>query len=451
MKIIVIGCGKIGKTIIEHVSKEGHSLVIVDNNREKVEELIERYDVMGVVGNGASLDIQEEAGVKFADLVIAVTPEDEINILVSMVAKKLGASSTIARVRNPEYLRQTKLMQEELGLSMVVNPEQETADEIINMVNLPSLLKLEPFAKGKVNLVEILVEENNPLIGETLITMNKKIRTKVLICAIQRAGNVIIPNGNFKIEQGDRLSITANASSLVTFLKELNLIKSPLKNIMIIGGGKISYYLAKELSNKKYHIKLIEMNKNRAEEMAELLPKVDVICGDGTDHELLIEEGIEASDACIALTNVDEENIIVSMYATGLKIKKVIAKIKRNSFLTMVNDLGIASIVSPKDIVASKIISYIRALSNKRGSNVLTLYKLVNNQVEALEFDAKKKEKFYNKPLKDLNIKENCLIACIIRDGNVLIPSGNDFIQLNDRVLVVTTHQQFDDLMDAFE
>ncbi|MBS5852249.1 MAG: Trk system potassium transporter TrkA [Bacilli bacterium] len=451
MKIIVIGCGKIGKTIIEHVSKEGHSLVIVDNNREKVEELIERYDVMGVVGNGASLDIQEEAGVKFADLVIAVTPEDEINILASMVAKKLGASSTIARVRNPEYLRQTKLMQEELGLSMVVNPEQETADEIINMVNLPSLLKLEPFAKGKVNLVEILVEENNPLIGETLITMNKKIKTKVLICAIQRAGNVIIPNGNFKIEQGDRLSITANASSLVTFLKELNLIKSPLKNIMIIGGGKISYYLAKELSNKKYHIKLIEMNKNRAEEMAELLPKVDVICGDGTDHELLIEEGIEASDACIALTNVDEENIIVSMYATGLKIKKVIAKIKRNSFLTMVNDLGIASIVSPKDIVASKIISYIRALSNKRGSNVLTLYKLVNNQVEALEFDAKKKEKFYNKPLKDLNIKENCLIACIIRDGNVLIPSGNDFIQLNDRVLVVTTHQQFDDLMDAFE
>ena len=451
MKIIVIGCGKIGKTIIEHVSKEGHSLVIVDNNREKVEELIERYDVMGVVGNGASLDIQEEAGVKFADLVIAVTPEDEINILASMVAKKLGASSTIARVRNPEYLRQTKLMQEELGLSMVVNPEQETADEIINMVNLPSLLKLEPFAKGKVNLVEILVEENNPLIGETLITMNKKIKTKVLICAIQRAGNVIIPNGNFKIEQGDRLSITANASSLVTFLKELNLIKSPLKNIMIIGGGKISYYLAKELSNKKYHIKLIEMNKNRAEEMAELLPKVDVICGDGTDHELLIEEGLEASDACIALTNVDEENIIVSMYATGLKIKKVIAKIKRNSFLTMVNDLGIASIVSPKDIVASKIISYIRALSNKRGSNVLTLYKLVNNQVEALEFDAKKKEKFYNKPLKDLNIKENCLIACIIRDGNVLIPSGNDFIQLNDRVLVVTTHQQFDDLMDAFE
>ena len=387
MKIIVIGCGKIGKTIIEHVSKEGHSLVIVDNNREKVEELIERYDVMGVVGNGASLDIQEEAGVKSADLVIAVTPEDEINILASMVAKKLGASSTIARVRNPEYLRQTKLMQEELGLSMVVNPEQETADEIINMVNLPSLLKLEPFAKGKVNLVEILVEENNPLIGETLITMSKKIKTKVLICAIQRASHVIIPNGNFKIEQGDRLSITANASSLVTFLKELNLIKSPLKNIMIIGGGKISYYLAKELSNKKYHIKLIEMNKNRAEEMAEALPKVDVICGDGTDHDLLIEEGIEASDACIALTNVDEENIIVSMYATRLKIKKVIAKIKRNSFLTMVNDLGIASIVSPKDIVASKIISYIRALSNKRGSNVLTLYKLVNNQVEALEFD----------------------------------------------------------------
>lgn len=451
MKIVVIGCGTIGGTIIEHVSKEGHNLVIIDDDKKRVEALIEHFDVLGVVGNGASLDIQEEAGVRGADLVIAVTPEDEINILACMVAKKLGAKSTIARVRNPEYSRQTIIMQEELGLSMVVNPEQETADEITSMVDLPSLLKIEPFAKGKVNLIELLVDEDSLLKDETLISLSKKLTTKVLICAVQRNNQVIIPTGNFKIQKGDRINLTADASSLVNFLKELNLIKTPLKRILIIGGGKISYYLAKELLDKRYSVKMIENNAQRAEDLAELLPKATIIHGDGTDHDLLLEEGIESSDACIALTNIDEENIIVSMYAQKLKVKKVIAKVKRSSFMGMVSDLGIANTVSPKDIVANRIISYIRALANKKGSNVLTLYKLVNNQVEALEFHAKKKEKIFDKPLKDLNIRHDCLIACIIREGKVIIPNGNDCITLNDSVLVVTTHQNFDDLMDAFE
>ncbi len=451
MKIVVIGCGTIGGTIIEHVSKEGHNLVIIDDDKKRVEALIEHFDVLGVVGNGASLDIQEEAGVRGTDLVIAVTPEDEINILACMVAKKLGAKSTIARVRNPEYSRQTIIMQEELGLSMVVNPEQETADEITSMVDLPSLLKIEPFAKGKVNLIELLVDEDSLLKDETLISLSKKLTTKVLICAVQRNNQVIIPTGNFKIQKGDRINLTADASSLVNFLKELNLIKTPLKRILIIGGGKISYYLAKELLDKRYSVKMIENNAQRAEDLAELLPKATIIHGDGTDHDLLLEEGIESSDACIALTNIDEENIIVSMYAQKLKVKKVIAKVKRSSFMGMVSDLGIANTVSPKDIVANRIISYIRALANKKGSNVLTLYKLVNNQVEALEFHAKKKEKIFDKTLKDLNIRHDCLIACIIREGKVIIPNGNDCITLNDSVLVVTTHQNFDDLMDAFE
>lgn len=451
MKIVVIGCGTIGRTIVEHVSKEGHNLVIIDNDPKVVENLIEKYDVMGVVGNGASLDIQEEAKVKSADLVIAVSPEDEINILATLVAKKLGADATIARVRNPEYRRQIELIKDDLGLSMVVNPEQETADEIVKMINLPSLLKIEQFGKGKVNLIEILVEEGNPLIGETLISMNKKIKTKVLICAVQHEEEVIIPTGNYLICKGDRLSITADSSSLVTFLDELHLITTPIRNVIIIGGGRIGYYLAKELSNKKIKVKLMETNQERSEELAEMLPKVTVVNGDGTDQNLLIEEGIERTDACIALTNIDEENIIVSMYASRLKLKKVIAKVKRDSFLGMVDNLGIASLVSPKDIAANKVISYIRAISNSRGSNVVTLYKLVNNKVEALEFYAKQKKKFFNKPLKELKVKENCLIACIIRDGQVIIPNGNDYIQLDDSVLVVTTHKQFDDLTDAFE
>lgn len=451
MKIVIIGCGMIGKTIISHVSKEGHDIVIIDDNKDKVAELIERFDVLGVVGNGASLDIQQEAKVRNADLVLAVTSKDEVNILACMVAKKLGAKSTIARVRNPEYIHQAIIMKDELGLSMIVNPEQETAKEIMNMISLPSLLKVEHFAKGRVMLIELLATDNSPLVGETLISLSKKLSTKFLICAVERGNEVIIPTGNFRIEKGDHINVTTDSEAIVDLLKELKLIRSPLKDIMIIGGGKISYYLAEELLNKKYRVRMIESKEERASELAELLPKAKIIHGDGTDHELLLEEGIEKMDACITLTNIDEENIIVSMYAKKLNLQKIIAKIKRNSFQGMLNDLGIVNFVTPQDIVASKIISYIRALANKKGSNVLTLYKLVNNQVEALEFDAKKKEKFYNQPLKNLRIKENCLIACIIRNDNVIIPNGNDCIMLNDKVLVVTTHQNFDDLTDAFE
>ena len=396
MKIVVIGCGTIGKTVIKHVSKEGHSIIAIDDDKKVIEELIEKFDILGIVGNGASLDIQEEARTKDADLVVAVTSSDETNILACLVAKRLGAKSTIARVRNPEYLRQTEIMKEDLGLTMIVNPEQETADEIVNLIDLPSLLKVEHFARGKVMLVEILVEENSKLIDETLITLAKKINTKFLICAVQRGNEVIIPNGNFKIEKGDRISVTADTQLIAELLKEMNLISEPLKNILIIGGVKIAYYLAKTLISKKYKVKLIENNEERAVELAGSLPKATIICGDGTDHDLLVEEGIETTDSCIALTNIDEENIIISMYAKKLKLPKVIAKIKRSSFLGMLNDLGIVNAVSPQDIVASKIVSYIRAISNKKGSNVLTLYKLVNNQVEALEFHARKKERIYN-------------------------------------------------------
>lgn len=451
MKIIVIGCGTIGKTIIKNVSKEGHKIVIIDTNKYDVEELIERYDVMGIVGNGASLDIQREAGVKGADLVVAVTPQDEINILACLVSKKLGAKSTVARVRNPEYRRQSILMQEELGLSMIVNPEEETAKEIADMINLPSLLKMETFAKGAVNLIEIKLEENNPLVGETLISMSKKLKSKVLICAVERKDEVIIPSGNFKLEIGDRINVTADSQSIVNFLKELSLITTPLKNIMIIGGGRISYYLAKGLDARKHKIKIFEYNREKAHYLAENLPRVTVLCSDGTEQDTLLEEGIEVTDACISLTGVDEENIILSMYAKKIGVPKVITKLNRDGLYGMTGELGLEGIVSPKDIVANKIISYIRSITNVRGSNVISLSRLVNNQVEALEFNVKKNSKILNTPLKDLIIKKNCLIASIIRDEQVIIPKGDDCIMLGDHVVVVTTHRNFDDLKDAFE
>lgn len=451
MKIVIIGLGTIGKTILKSLSNKGHNITIIDEDRNKIENLIQKYDVSGVVGNGACLDIQREARVRGAGLVIALTNSDELNVFACLVAKKIGVKNTIARVRNPDYRKQIMEMQDELGISMIVNPEKDTANEIFNLINLPSIVQVEHFADGRVLLVEIVAEKDCALIGETLISLGKKLNTKVLICAVQRGQEVIIPTGHFAIEQGDRIHLTADAKTLRDFVSEAKLFRSPLRNIMIIGGSKIGYYLADALSGKKYKVKLIESDFHKAEELADSLPRVTVVHGNGAQHELLLEEGIEAMDALVALTDIDEENMVVSMFANKMKVRKTITQIKSDDLYGMLDELGINNIVSPKDIVADRIISYIRALSNKRGSNVLTLYRLVNNQVEALEFFAKKQERFYNKPLKDLKIKENCLIACIIRQSEVIIPNGNACIQQGDNVIVVTTHQNFDDLSDIFE
>ena len=317
--------------------------------------------------------------------------------------------------------------------------------------SLPEIADAEHFAGGKVLLVEIVAEKGCALVGESLISIGKKLKTKVLICAVQRGNEVVIPSGNFIIEEGDRIHFTSDARVLRDFLAEIKTVKLPLRNIMIVGGSKIGYYLAEELSKKKYKIKLIEDDRSNAEELAESLPHVTVINGNGTQHDLLVEEGIEAMDALVALTNIDEENMIVSMFANKMKVRKTITQIKNDDLYGMLGELGINNTVSPKEIVADRIISYIRALENTIGSNVLTLYRLVNNRVEALEFLAKRKENIYNKPLRELKIKQNCLIACIIRGTRVIIPDGNATICLGDNVVVVTTHKNFDDLTDIFE
>jgi len=451
MHIVIIGLGTIGRTILRSLASEHHTITLIDEDKNKIEKLIESYDVFGVVGNGACMDIQREGNVKNADLVVAVTNSDELNILASLVAKKLGAKNTVARVRNPDYSKQIAIMKDELGISMIVNPEKETADEIFNLINLPSITNLEHFANGKVLLLEIVAEKGCSLIGETLISLSKKLTSKVLICAVKRGNDVVIPSGNFTLEEGDRISITADAGYLGNFLSEINLVRSNFKNVMIVGGDRIGYYLADKLSKNKYKVKLIERDSHTAEELAELLPKVTVIQGNCTNHDLLIEEGLEAMDAFVALTKNDEENIIASMYANKINVKKTITQIKTDALYNMLGELGIKNNVSPKNVVANMIISYIRALANKRGSNVLALYRLVNNQVEALEFCAKTHERIYDVPLKDLKTKKNCLIACIIRKGEVIIPDGNSCISLGDNVVVVTTHKDFDDLTDVFE
>ena len=450
MKIVIIGLGTIGRTILKTLAKDNHTITIIDEKKEKVEKLIEKYDVFGVVGNGACMDIQREAKVKDADLVIVLTESDELNIFACMVARKAGAKNTIARVRNPDYSNQISEMKDDLGISMLVNPERDTANEIFNLINLPSIVQVENFANGRVLLVEIVAEKGCLLIGESLYTLGKKLETKALICAVQRKGEVVIPSGNFVFQEGDRVHFTSDVQTLGDFLTEINLVKLPLRNIMIVGGSKVGLYLAEQLSAKKYRVKLIESNKEKAEELAEALPKATIIHANGTQHDVLIEEGLESMDAFVAITGVDEENMVASMFASKMKVKKTITQIKSDDLSAMLVELGMHNNVSPKHVVANRIASYIRALANKRGSNVLTLSRLVNDRVEALEFAAKRQEKLYNRPLRDLRIKENCLIACIIRQNEVMIPDGNSCIQQGDNVIVVTTHKNFDDLTDIF-
>lgn len=451
MNIVMIGLGTIGENILKSLSADDHTITIIDECKDKVEELVEKYDIMGVIGNGACLDIQKEANVNDADLVIALTRNDELNIFACLVANRLGGKNTVARVRNPDYRKQIAEMKEDLGISMIVNPERETGREIFNLINLPSVARVEYFANGKAMLVEVVVQKGCLMIGESLFSIGKKISSNALICAVQRGDNVFIPSGDFVIEENDKVHFTSDVKNLGDFLRETGLVKSPLKNIMIVGGGRIGYYLADALAKKKYTVKLIEQDIEKAEALAQALPDVSVCCGNGTSHEFLLAEGIEAMDAFVALTDIDEENMVVSMFADKKQVKKTIAKVKSDELLGMYDELGIKNRVSSKRIVAQRIIGYVRAIENSRGSSVLTLYQLVNNQVEALEFAAKEASDIYHKPLKELKIKKDCLIACIIRNNEVIIPSGNSEIRLGDNVVIVTTHKNFDDLTDAFE
>ncbi len=452
MKIIVIGDGKVGRTIVEHICKEGHEVTIIDKDSETVDELVNSYDVLGVCGNGASYDVLKEAGADRADLVVATTTNDETNILSCLISEKMGAKASVARVRSYEYNNQLKIIKNDLGIDLPINPEKETANEITKILNFPEALRVDTFAKGHVDLVELFIPENNPLVGESLLSIYQKYQIKVLVCAVERGNDVFIPTGSFILNAKDKIYVTANSkATLRKFIDKVSLVEKRLKNVLIIGGGKISAYLGKELEKGKFNVKIVEVNKNRCLELSELLPNANIIHGDGTDQDLLIEEGINDMDAVVALTNRDEENIILSMYANQCDVKKIITKVNRTSLIGLMDHIDLASVVSTKEVTTSRILSYIRAINNTRGSNVRTLYKLVNNKVEALEFKAKENKRLINIPLRDLKLKENILIAAIIHENEVIIPSGNDVISVDDNVIVVTTNQYLKDLNEILE
>ncbi len=451
MNIVIVGDGKVGATLTEQLSYEDHNVVVIDRNPKVIEQLVNTYDVMGICGNGASYDVQIEAGVSEARLFIAATSSDELNILSCLMAKKIGAENTIARVRNPDYLKQLSFIKEELGLSMIVNPEFDAANEIAKVLRYPSAINIESFAKGHVDLAEIKLSGDCPLCNQQIMDIFSSYKTKVLICAVQRGNEVFIPRGDFVLQSGDRIHITATRTALIAFMKETRIYKHRTKNIMIIGGGKMGYYLARQLSETGgYNIKILEIDEERCEHLCTTLPNVDIINADGTDRNILHEQGIENLDAFVALTTIDEENIITAMYATSLGIQKTVAKVNRVSDKVL-ESIGMDSAFSSKAIAANRILGYVRALENSGESSVQTLYKLVGDRVEALEFIISDDFKKTGIPLKNLSLQDDTLIGAIIRKGEVIFPGGNDTIEIGDNVIVVSKKKNVRKISEIFK
>lgn len=448
MKIVIIGDGKVGYKLAKQLSSEKYDIILIDNNEEKLRKSIERMDVFCVAGEGGSVEVQQRADVPHADLVIACTSTDECNMLSCLIARRLGARHTIARVRNPIYYKQIDFLKKDLHLSMVVNPELIVAGDITRLLLFPDASKVETFVKGRVELVEFPIHCGK-LEGLSLSELYARFQVQVLVCAVESGETVLIPDGDYILKAGDKLHIAASHQNMEQFFKKIALRKEKIKNAMICGGGRVAYYLASQLCNLGMNVKIIERNRERCEELCELLPKATIINGDVTEHDLLIEEGIEKTDAFIALTGMDEENIIMSLFASKQSVSKVIVKINEDRRAMMIDELGLDSIVSAKTATADAILGYVRARRNSQCSaNVETMYQLLDGRVEALEFIIKSENAYTGVPLKDLNLKVNNIIACIARGRKIIIPNGDDSIQVGDSVVIITMTKQIRDLDD---
>lgn len=450
MKIVIIGAGKIGATLADQLAREGHEITVVDGNADAL-DAVNTLDVMTVEGNGIALETQKEAGIPQADLAIAVMSTDEENLLACLIAKKLGVGNTIARVRNPEYSAGLRLVKDELGLSMVLNPELASAFEIARILRAPSAIKIDTFSKGRVELHKVRLPETSPLAGMTLLELGK-MQTGVLICVVERGEReVYIPSGNFMLQAGDRISFVARPKTAAKFFRKLGIQADPVKRVMLLGGGRISYYLAKLMLEFGANVKIIEANAERCAYLSEVLPDASVIHGDATNERLLDEEGIAKMDAVASLTGIDEENVLMSLYARSITKAKIVTKINRTTFSHIIKQMDLGSVFHPRYIAADHIVRYVRAMQNSLGSNVETLYKLVGNRVEALEFRATAKSAVCGKPLMELALQPNLLICAINRSGRILTPGGRDTIEPGDTVVVVTTATGLNDLDDILD
>ncbi len=451
MNIIIVGCGKVGQVLAEQLNEEGNDITVIDLDSSKVNSVASRYDVMGVTGNGATHLTQEEAGIAGADLLIAVTGSDELNLLCCLIAKKAGNCQTIARVRSPQYSGEAPFLKDELGLAMVINPEQAAAAEIARVLRFPSAMKIDTFARGRVELLKFRLPENCPLAGCPVKDITAKFGCDILVCTIERGSEVYIAYGDFVFEEKDVISIIASPKNANDFFRKIQYKTNSVKDVMIAGGGEIGQYLCVILRRSGIKVKLIEKDMRRCEELSEILNDVTIINGDASDRDVLLEAGLENAGAFVALTNLDEENILLSLFARSAGKGKLVTKINRIEFDDVIKHLDLDSIIYPKHITAESIVRYVRAMKNTIGSNVETLYNVIKGKVEAAEFIIKEKSAVTGIPLKDLHKSSGVLVAAILRDRKVIIPRGNDTMEVGDAVVIVSNHLALHDITDILK
>lgn len=452
MKIVIIGSGKVGITLADQLAREGHEVTVMDRKEERMERLV-AMDLLLMEGDGLHIESQKEAGIPDADLVIATMATDEQNLTACMIAKKLGAKNTVARIRNPEYIDSVLLLKDDINLRMMLNPERACASEIARLLRTPSSIKIDTFSKGRVELHKTQLDQGCTLVGKSLIEMGK-MQSGVLVCAVERGEDEIyIPGGSFVLEAGDKISFVAEPATAVKFLKKIGVPTDPVQEVMLIGGGMISYYLAKQLIALGIHVKIIEKNPEICEYLSQNLSKshTTIIEGDGTSEQLLLEERIGHMDAVAALTGEDEENILISLFTKTVSKAKRVTKISRFGFSQMISSMDLGSVFYPRYIASDITVRFVRALQNSMGSNVETLYKIIGGKVEALEFRATKNSAICGKPLMSLKLQPNLLIGAINRNGQILTPGGKDTIEPGDMVVVVTTITGLNDLDDILD
>lgn len=450
LKIIIVGCGKVGTTLVERLSQENHDITIIDINPDIVQKVAGTYDVMGITGNGASYSVQIEAGINQADLIIAVTESDERNLLCCTIAKKVGDCAAIARVRNPDYSEELSYLRMQLGISLIINPELETAREIARLLRLPTALEINSFARGHVELVKFKIPQGNVLCNRKVVSI-RDLKCDLLVCGVEREDKLFIPDGLFEFNEGDVVSFLATPVNTQSFFKKIGIDTHQARNCMVIGGGKTSYYLAQLLTESNINVKIIEMNAARCEELSILLPKALIIHGDGGDEALLREEGIEEVESFVPLTGLDEENILLTLFARKCSNTKVITKINRSTFNDVIDDMDLGSVIYPRYMTSETILAYVRAMQNSIGSSIETLYHIFDNRAEAIEFKVEKDSPVIGKPIMELSLKDELLLACLNRNGKIIIPRGSDVIQPGDRVIIVTTHTGFCDVRDILK
>lgn len=446
MQILIIGDGKVGHALAEQLSIENHDITIVDNNAAALRRAVEKLDVLCVRGSGTSIATLKEAGIEKTDLVIAVTSSDEMNMICALMAHKLGVRQIIARIRNPEYAQSEDFLKQELGISLSINPELSAANEISRLLRFPHAHSIENFARGRVEMIELVLQEDDPVLGKRLADLTPELSMRVLFCLVVRGDESFIPNGDTVLRESDHLYVSGEPQHTLQFARYLGHTRQKLRRIMVVGGSRIAYYLARQTEKMGMHTRIIELDPERCAELSQLLPNALILQGDGTDHELLDQERLEDMDAFVALTNRDEENLIACIHARDVGVDKVVAKLNRAYYARLAEDI---STINPKELTANRIVRYVRAMENSQGSFVERLYRIAEGQAEVMEFIATRSSRLLGVPLKNLRLKNGILVAAIMHKGAITIPFGNDMIQEGDNVIIVTRGEEiFIDLND---